>query len=75
MKQAQKLLKLGEIDGVKFLAWKSSGVKFWTNSMSGIRITIEDIWQAKTGHIVQPGAYTEGGGEEIRRRMARCEQQ
>ena len=30
-----KLLKLGEIDGVKFLAWKSGGVKFWTNSMSG----------------------------------------
>ena len=29
-----KLLKLGEIDGVKFLAWKSGGVKFWTNSMS-----------------------------------------
>ena len=31
-----KLLKLGEIDGVKFLAWKSVGVKFWTNSMSGL---------------------------------------
>ena len=30
-----KLLKLGEIDGVKFLAWKSGGVKFWTNFMSG----------------------------------------
>ena len=30
-----KLLKLGEIDGVKYLAWKSGGVKFWTNSMSG----------------------------------------
>ena len=30
----QKLLKLGEIDGVKFLAWKSGGVKFLTNSMS-----------------------------------------
>ena len=30
-----KLLKLGEIDGVKFLTWKSSGVKLWTNSMSG----------------------------------------
>ena len=29
-----KLLKLGEIDGVKFLAWKSGGVNFWTNSMS-----------------------------------------
>ena len=29
-----KLLRLGEIDGVKFLAWKSGGVKFWTNSMS-----------------------------------------
>ena len=27
-------MKLGEIDGVKFLAWKSGGVKFWTNSMS-----------------------------------------
>ena len=29
----------------------------------------------KTGHILQLGACTEGGGEEIRRRMARCEQQ
>ena len=29
-----KLLKLGEIDGVKFLAWKSDGVNFLTNSMS-----------------------------------------
>ena len=29
-----KLLKLIEIDGVKFLAWKSGGVKFWTNLMS-----------------------------------------
>ena len=29
-----KLLKLGDIDGVKFLALKSSGVNFWTNSMS-----------------------------------------
>ena len=29
-----KLLKLGEIDSVKFLAWKSGGVNFWTNSMS-----------------------------------------
>ena len=30
-----KLLKLGEIGGVKFLTWKSGGVKFWTNFMSG----------------------------------------
>ena len=30
-----KLLKLGEIDGVKFLAWKSGGVIFLTNFMSG----------------------------------------
>ena len=29
-----KLLKLGEIDGVKFLARKSDGVRFLTNSMS-----------------------------------------
>ena len=29
-----KTVKLGEIDGVKFLAWKSGGVKFWTISMS-----------------------------------------
>ena len=29
-----KLFKLGEIDGVKFLAWKSGGVKFLTNFMS-----------------------------------------
>ena len=28
-------MKLGEIDGVKLLAWKSSSVKFLTNSMSG----------------------------------------
>ena len=34
-----KLLKLGEIDGVKFLTWKSGGVKFWTNFMSGISVT------------------------------------
>ena len=33
-----KLLKLGEIVGVKFLAWKSGGVKFWTNSMSAIKL-------------------------------------
>ena len=33
-----KLLKLGEIDGVKFVAWKSGGVKFWTNSMSGFHL-------------------------------------
>ena len=29
-----KLLKLSEIDGVNFLAWKYGGVHFWTNSMS-----------------------------------------
>ena len=29
-----KMLKLGEVDGVKFSAWKSGGVKFWTNLMS-----------------------------------------
>ena len=29
-----KLLELGEIDGVKFLALKSGCVNFWTNSMS-----------------------------------------
>ena len=29
-----KRLKLGEIDDVRFLALKSGGVKFWTNSMS-----------------------------------------
>ena len=27
-------MKLGEIDGVKFLASKPGGVKFWTNYMS-----------------------------------------
>ena len=27
-------MELGETDGVKFLAWKSDGVKFLTNSMS-----------------------------------------
>ena len=36
-----KLLKLGEIDGVKFLARKSGGVKFWTNSMSVVRVAKE----------------------------------
>ena len=30
-----KLLKLGEIDGVKFSACKSGGLNFLTNSMSG----------------------------------------
>ena len=35
-----KLLKLGEIDGVKFLAWKSGGVKFLTNFMSGCLLCI-----------------------------------
>ena len=30
-----KLLTLGEIDGVKVLAWKFGSVKFWTNLMSG----------------------------------------
>ena len=29
-----KLLKLGGIGGVKFLTWKSGGVKFWTNLIS-----------------------------------------
>ena len=33
-----KLLKLGEIDSVNFLAWKSGGVKFLTNSMSVLSI-------------------------------------
>ena len=33
-----KLLKLGEIDGVKFLAWKSDGVKFLTNFMSDCQL-------------------------------------
>ncbi len=42
-----KLLKLGEIDGVKFLAWKSGGVKFWTNSMSAF--LLDDF-----ARIVQP---------------------
>ena len=42
-----KLLKLGEIGGVKFLTWKSGGVKFWTNSMSGnMRMkTIHTFWE------------------------------
>ena len=30
-----KPLKLGEIDGINFFSWKSDGVKFLTNSMSG----------------------------------------
>ena len=40
-----KLLKLGEIDGVKFLAWKSGGVKFWTNSMSGYHQDLNQLRQ------------------------------
>ena len=35
-----KLLKFGEIKGVKFLARKSSGVKFLTNLMSDWNIFI-----------------------------------
>ena len=41
-----KLLKLGEIGGVKFLTWKSGGVKFWTNFMSVSQYGI------KQNHIV-----------------------
>ena len=37
-----KLLKLGEIDGVKFLSWKSGGVTFLTNFMSDFYVT--RIW-------------------------------
>ena len=33
-----KLLKLGKIDGVKFLTWKFSGVNFGTNSMSAVSL-------------------------------------
>ena len=35
-------MKLGEIDGVKFLARKSGGVNFWTISMSEVCIQICD---------------------------------
>ena len=43
-----KLLKLGEIDGVKFLTWKSGGVKFWTNFMSVWMIFKDNlIWNYK----------------------------
>ena len=38
-----KLLKLGEIDGVKFLAWKSGSVKFWTNSLSERELLFHEI--------------------------------
>ena len=38
------LLKLGEIDGVKFLAWKSGGVNFLTNSMSAWKNGLEWDW-------------------------------
>ena len=34
-----KLLKLGEIDGVKFLTWKSGGVKLLTNLTSDTVLT------------------------------------
>ena len=37
-----KLLKLGEIGGVKFLTWKSGGVKFWTNFMSASTLERND---------------------------------
>ena len=33
---SSKLSELGEIDDVKVLAWKSGGVKFWTNLMSAL---------------------------------------
>ena len=35
-----KLLKLSENGGVKFLTWKSGGVKFWTNSMSAYKLSL-----------------------------------
>ena len=50
-----KLLKLGEIGGVKFLTWKSGGVKFWTNSMSVVKMisldemNSEKIWFSGMG--------------------------
>ena len=36
-----KLLKFGEIKGVKFLAWKSGSIKFLTNLMS------DKVWQTR----------------------------
>jgi len=38
-----KLLKLGDIDGEKFLAWKSGGVDFLTNSMSASTTKIKPM--------------------------------
>ena len=44
-----KLLKLGEIDGVKFLARKSNSVKFLTNSMSAILLLLQ-YWSQEYKH-------------------------
>ena len=49
-----KLLKIGEIDGVKFLARKSDGVKFLTNSMSATISIIKNcnmIFQKSGGGV------------------------
>ena len=52
-----KLLKLGEIDGVKFLAWKSDGVNFLTNSMSAL---CNIFGNDKSRHEICPKSYTAG---------------
>ena len=51
-------LKLGGIDGVKFLAWKSGGLKFLTNSMSAntrsIFLTIHPLRAFSDKHYMFP---------------------
>ena len=52
-----KLSKLGAIYGVKFLAWKSGDVKFWTNLMSALYPTrpnpkIENEWALGKSNLI-----------------------
>ena len=61
-----KLLKLGEIDGVKFLAWKSGGVIFFDKfhvcynmwkAVSGFQLI---VWKIATGNLPSPIAESAG---------------
>ena len=44
-----------EIDGVKFLDWKSGCVKFWTNSMSELRVKKEFFYNVCAFSLIQVG--------------------
>ena len=57
-----KLLKLGEIDCVKFLARKSGNVDFWTTSMSGFTLLKTKVHQVL--HRFQSGEGDESLQEE-----------